>query len=153
MKPRPLRVGQMTASTAQENPLPSFSHRTRHPSMPSQTTKARKRKGGPIDGTEPGDKRRRTADGAAKVSSTRNGTVTLEEIEDEDAPAQQIPDSQKQASKPNPWLTMTPEELNVVRGEFMRSHTATTSSPSYQTSSWQSMMQRYTPCTTSRRSS
>jgi len=83
-----------------------------------------KRKNAPTVGTNtdqsPADKQRHTKENTARVSSTRNGSVTLKEIDDEPELVQ--PSHEETAvptsPHPNPWLNMTQDELNQVRGKF-----------------------------------
>jgi len=53
-------------------------------------------------------------------TSTRNGSVTVEEILDEDTPAPapaSAPTPEEDVDKPNPWIGMSQNQLDKVRGE------------------------------------
>jgi len=85
---------------------------------------SRKRKDAPDDAPTASkakvDKCQRTTGAAAAAgTATRASTVTPEETEGEDIPVPQVSHrAAKVAQKPNPWLGMTQEQLETVRGEY-----------------------------------
>jgi len=89
--------------------------------QPPQLSSKRKQAPDPAPNisSEPVNKRQRTTDTAASSgTSTRASTVTLEEIEDVDAPPPRASHKgAKKAIPPNPWLGMSKEQLGGVRGE------------------------------------
>jgi len=85
----------------------------------SQPPRKRKDVPGPTQDTsdDSANKRQQTADTIGSGTATRAGTVTLEEVEDEDAPSPPTRQAKSKVVPPNPWLGMNKEQLEAVRGE------------------------------------